>query len=400
VDDTALSIGQRVRRARRYRGMALAEAAGLAGISTSYLSMIETGRRRLDSRTLITTLADVLAVSVVDLTGQPYAPTDRQISAAQAAVPALRLALMQASLDDAEEDVTPRPVPELRSAVQRASDLRQECDYATLGLLLPDLLRELHSAVHDPAVRVEALRGLVMACQVGALMLKNLGHPDLAWIISDRGRAAAEQLDDPLWVAAAEFPLAHSLLAAGATTQVLAQVDKASAALTPDDSAAGQVYGMLQLTAGLALTELHRPEEAVDRIADADAVAARTGDGMAFRFCFGPTNVKLWQVSLAVEAGEGGRAAEIARTVDVDAIPVRSRQAAFYADLGRGLAQVKGRSREAVAMLHKAEDIAPQRIRTHPLVRETVRDMLEQSRRQAGGQELRGLARRMAVLPE
>jgi hypothetical protein len=61
---------------------------------------------------------------------------------------------------------------------------------------------------------------------------------------------------------------------------------------------------------------------------------------------------------------------------------------------------VKGRSREALALLHRAEKLAPQRIRTHPLVRETVRDMLEQTRRQAGGQELHGLARRMNVLPE
>jgi hypothetical protein len=51
-------------------------------------------------------------------------------------------------------------------------------------------------------------------------------------------------------------------------------------------------------------------------------------------------------------------------------------------------------------MLHRAERIAPQFVRLHPLVRETVRAMLEQTRRQADAQELRGLARRMSVLPE
>jgi hypothetical protein len=308
---------------------------------------------------------------------------------------------METGPDDAP-DVAPRPFPELAADAERASELRQACDYAAVGRLLPRLLRELHAAVQDAATRTDALRAIVMACQAGALMLKNLGHPDLAWIIAERGREAADRLDHPVWRAAAQFPLAHALLVAGATTQALAQVDRAAASLGPsmDDPDAAQVYGMLHLTAALALTELRRPDDAADRLAEAEAIAGRTGDGTAFRFCFGPTNVKLWQVSLAVEEGEGAKAAEIASTVDVDAIPVRSREAAFFADVGRGLAQVKGRSREAVALLHRAEKLAPQRIRTHPLVRETVRDMLEQTRRQAGGQELHGLARRMNVLPE
>jgi tetratricopeptide (TPR) repeat protein len=282
----------------------------------------------------------------------------------------------------------------------RASDLRQACDYPAVGQMLPGLLRELHAAAHEPATGRDALRVLVMACQVGAMTLKNLGHPDLAWIMADRGVQAAEGLEDPLWVAAAQFPRAHALLAAGAITRALSQVERAAATLTPDDSDAGQVYGMLQLTEAMALSQLHRDDDAEARVAEAGEVAARTGEGMAFRMCFGPTNVRAWQVSLAVERGEGGRAAEIAKTVDVDAIRVRSRRAAFYADVGRGLAQVKGRSREAVMMLHRAEQLAPQFVRVHPLVRETVRDMLDQSRRQAGARELRGLARRMAVLPE
>jgi transcriptional regulator with XRE-family HTH domain len=379
--------------------MTLAEAAGLAGISTSYLSMIENGQRRLDSRSLLNTLADVLAVSVVDLTGQPYAPTDPDQSAAQATVPAIRLALMQTTLDD-PGSVVPRPLRELMADTERASDLRQACDYGPLGRALPGLLRELHAAVHDPVDGRGALRAAVMACQAGALMLRNLGHPDLSWIMADRGVQAAERLEDPVWIAAAQFPRAHALLTAGATAEALAEVERASAALTPDAGDAGQVYGMLQLTTAMAMSQLRRPDEATARVAEAEEAATRTGDGNAFRMCFGPTNVRLWQVAMAVERREGGLAAEIARTVDVDAIPVRSRKAAFYADVGRGLAQVKGRSGEAVAMLHSAEQIAPQFVRIHPLVRETVRDMLDQSRRQAGGQELHGLARRMNVLPE
>lgn len=45
-DSTPLKIGQRVRTIRRRRGLSLDAAAGLAGITKPYLSMLENGRRR------------------------------------------------------------------------------------------------------------------------------------------------------------------------------------------------------------------------------------------------------------------------------------------------------------------------------------------------------------------
>ena len=53
-------LGERVRTMRNYRHKTLAEVAGLAGISTSYLSLLERGLRALDSRSLLYRLADVL----------------------------------------------------------------------------------------------------------------------------------------------------------------------------------------------------------------------------------------------------------------------------------------------------------------------------------------------------
>ncbi len=44
--EDALTIGARARLIRRRRGLGLATAAGLAGISKGYLSMLERGRRR------------------------------------------------------------------------------------------------------------------------------------------------------------------------------------------------------------------------------------------------------------------------------------------------------------------------------------------------------------------
>lgn len=70
----------------------------------------------------------------------------------------------------------------------------------------------------------------------------------------------------------------------------------------------------------------------------------------------------------------------------------------MYADLGRGLAQERGRDREAVEALCEAERIAPDLVRSTPLVRETVGDLLRRARRRAGGRNLTGLAFRIGIM--
>lgn len=85
IDST---IGRRVRLIRLSRGKSLAVVAGLAGISPSFLSRLESGERSLDRRSLIVALANALQVAPSELTSLPVpAPGD---GAADAAVAALR----------------------------------------------------------------------------------------------------------------------------------------------------------------------------------------------------------------------------------------------------------------------------------------------------------------------
>jgi transcriptional regulator with XRE-family HTH domain len=46
-------IGSRVRTIRKRRGLSLSQAAGLAGISKQYLSMLECGHREFERRGLL-----------------------------------------------------------------------------------------------------------------------------------------------------------------------------------------------------------------------------------------------------------------------------------------------------------------------------------------------------------
>ncbi|MGH3783008.1 MAG: helix-turn-helix domain-containing protein [Pseudonocardiaceae bacterium] len=72
--DDARTIGTRARMIRRRCGLSLDAAAGLAGITKTYLSMLELGQRGFNRRGLIEDLANALGCSVADLTGQPYLP--------------------------------------------------------------------------------------------------------------------------------------------------------------------------------------------------------------------------------------------------------------------------------------------------------------------------------------
>ncbi|MGH3802875.1 MAG: helix-turn-helix domain-containing protein, partial [Pseudonocardiaceae bacterium] len=121
------------------------------------------------------------------------------------------------------------------------------------------------------------------------------------------------------------------------------------------------------------------------------------GDGTFAGLNFGPRNVGVWRVTLALELGEPGRVVELARDVEVAAIPSAGRQATFYGDVGRGLATIRGREAQAVEALRRAEILAPQRIRAIPFVRETVSDLMRRARRDSVGRELRGLAYRMGL---
>ena len=165
------------------------------------------------------------------------------------------------------------------------------------------------------------------------------------------------------------------------------------------DSRAQQMYGALHLSAAFASAAMCRVDGAADHLNEAGAIADRISEGgRGFgNLCFGPDNVGIWRLSIAVEFGEPGRACEVARGVHPSRVPSAGRQSTYWADLGRGMAQQRATRDQAVGALLRAEKLAPQRIRANPFVRETVGDLMRRAQRAAAGRELRGLAYRMGL---
>ena len=393
MDDECM-VGRRLREIRSWRGLSLTVTAELAGLSAGYLSRIERGLRPVQRRATLEALASALRVSPSEITGQPYRPSSASEAVAHSAAPGLRAVLRDIELGEPLIGAAPRPLAELRAEVTAVTSACAACDYGALGHAVPGLLGELHTLAEGSG---EARRLLAETLHAAFYLAKDLGHGDLAWTVAGRLHATAAALGDPTWGALADFVRAHATVGLHARERGLALAERSADALEPDAGAAGQVYGMLHLSAALQSAVTGAADRAHSHLAEATDTAAHTGEGTFGGLHFGPRNVGVWRVALALELGEAGRVPELAREVDVAAIPSAGRQATFYGDVGRGLATLRCRESAAVEALRRAEVLAPQRTRTNPYVRETVTDLLRRARRDAGGRELRGIAYRIGL---
>jgi len=289
------------------------------------------------------------------------------------------------------------------TAVQAAYYAR--CDYVTVGERLPAVLDELHAWSCTGASegdRETALGLLVEACMTAGFTAKDLGYPDLAHVAALRAGHAADLLGDPVAAGKAAFARFHTMpRAISSWDRALVIAERAASVLEPraSDTDSISVAGMLTLSAALAAAVLQRGQVMEHWLSQAAALAVRVPDEMTGNWqSFCATNVAVWRTSLAVERGEaGGKIAELARAVDERKLTTRTRRADFLVDVGRGVARDPKAGAEAVGWLHRAEEVAPQRVRNYAPARETVAHLITRARATAGGRELRGMAARMGV---
>jgi len=401
-----VTIGARLRTLRRWRGKTQVELAGLAGLSPSFMSMVETGQRPLDRRSHIAALASALKVSETDLVGGPHLTPDPLQSDPHMSIPPLRVALETNSLTDPACDRA-RPLPDLVFELHEfVEPLFAACDYIRLGQHLPAIIDELHVHTAQPKGEAEhrmALETLVEACIYAAFRAKDLGYPDLAHVAATRAAQAATILDDPVITGKAGYIRLQTMPRAGSWGRTMRLAEQAASTLQPhvhDEPAGIQVLGQLTLTAALAATVVQDGAASAHWLDEADQLAGRIPDEPAQNWhSFSKTNVSVWRVATAVERGETGRGIlALAEHVDEGKLAARaSRLAAFRCDVGRGLAREPGSRDDAVRWLRQAEDTAPQRVRNSAPARETVAYLLGRATAAAVGSELRGLAARMSV---
>jgi hypothetical protein len=89
---------------------------------------------------------------------------------------------------------------------------------------------------------------------------------------------------------------------------------------------------------------------------------------------FGPTNVALHRVNVALALGDAGTAIDIVRHVDVSRIELAEHRATLFLDTAEAFLQW-GKQDEAYSALRTAEHIAPEEIRTRRAVHVLVGEL-------------------------
>lgn len=390
-------MGARIRAWRLKRGLSQRTLGGLAGVSQGYISQVEAGLKEIDKRSTMVRVAEALQVSVGELTNLP-GPATPEFAAAEASVPAIRAALNVARLG--ESAAPRRSLAELRAAVLDLAPVWKAARYDKLSVTLPDLLLDLHAmaSAADEQTQRAALRLIVETMHCATSTVRHMGCGDLAMIAADVGHAAASRLGEPLWCGVADYVRLLSLPSESkAVTQRLAVEAADRLAATKPSGEALQVAGMLHLSAAFSAAICGRGDESAVHLGEARNIAERTGEGTFATMQFGPTNVAFWATSIAVAMGEGAQVATMAQRVDPDRIDSDTRKAAYFIDMGRGLAQTRRHDPQALAFFVRAERVAPQRTRRSPAARETIGTMLRRARANAGGDTLRGLAARAGI---
>jgi transcriptional regulator with XRE-family HTH domain len=395
VDDDARTIGRRLREIRHWRGKSQRVVAELAGISGPYLSLLEHGKRALDRRSLVVALANALEVAPTDLTEIVVPAGSAQGTDVE--VDAVRLALLAASTGTPSGAVL--DVDVLRERTAAVLDAQQACRHDEVGAALPDLIRDMHTTVAagwDGPAMAELVT--LLAVQGTQAWLRDVGASlDLGWQAVILAQQAAQRVDDPQVLGLAAFGTVHGLLAAGAFDLAGGQLDTALRDLSTTSVEGQQLAGMLSFTESL-LAAARRDRAGVEApLQQASELAERTGEANTWWFGFGPTNVGVWRMAVALESGEHATAAAVAEQLDPRLIPSSQRRAAYWADYGRALARLRGRRDDAVAALRRAELISPARVHRHPFVRENLAELLGRARRDAVGRELRGMAYRGGI---
>lgn len=178
--------------------------------------------------------------------------------------------------------------------------------------------------------------------------------------------------------------MAHVFLSLGLLGQTQKIASDAVTALKPrieDDDAeveALSLYGAFHLVLAITAARENQRNEAHAHIDTARMMAERVGDGRNdFGTEFGPINVALHAVSVAVELGDAGHALDLSRQVDASHLSPE-REARYLIDLAAAYA-MRRQIGDALKCLQESEALTPEQTRTHRVARDVARDLVQLS---------------------
>jgi transcriptional regulator with XRE-family HTH domain len=375
------------------------QCAQLKGCTVSAWRKWESGERQVASFSDWIEIARILRVrDLYKLTGLPVGEMP-ETPGEHDTVPAIRAAMMSFN-----PRLTCEPdVKQLSVAVKTAWDIWQERrPFRQVGMMLPGLITEARATIPlvDGPGRDQLLRTLSMLYFLTRAFTKRVGAHDVSMLAADRAMASAIKADDLDLRAAAAWNQGM-ILAGQGHTEVVAELATDAAAMLEPTLADGpvermSVYGALHLLRATQFARLGDEHGVARALEIATGVATKVGERNDFRTVFGPTNVGIYRVWLAVELSKPREAIRAAQSCDVSALPSVERRFSYFVELARAYSS-RGEDVAAVHMLLRAERESLDELRFNRRVQAIV---CEQLRRENSltRSELRPLADRMGVL--
>ncbi|MFI5808577.1 helix-turn-helix domain-containing protein [Streptomyces sp. NPDC051561] len=386
-----LTLGDRLRIARKTRNLSAAQLAQKAAISPSYVQKLESGARKAPP-SLVLALAKALHFGPEVLTGQPYYGEPEAEDGVHAVIPELRRILLCYDTPD-DLDIAPRPLPVLASEVDQVATLRRDGRYAPMGPLLPAVITELsHIALSGRnGEREQAFGHLARAYRAVNSLAHKMGHHDLSGTALERVRWAADRSGDPLMQFTAGYLVVGAMLRQGAYISarrkllaLRAELERLQPERSYTDDALA-VDGALLLKLAVLESRENNPDGVDEYLREAESVARLAGnrDSLAYEMSFGPTNIRIHEVHTLIDVGDAGQA--LARLAQWSTAPgqewappastVGERSSHHFIDVASAKLAVGDRA-GAFTDLRRARKAAPNHTRFHPSVRETSAALL------------------------
>ncbi|MEO3854500.1 helix-turn-helix domain-containing protein [Acrocarpospora sp. B8E8] len=393
-------IGQYVRFWREKRQRTQVAIAGLIGITEEYLSQIERGLKT-PSLQVLHALAKELGVPISALLGE--APSEYDSSDITVA-PSVTHALMGYGPSASSEPLAPAA---LREGVESAWRMWQtsRTRFTEAASLLPGLIVETEHAVRihrigsDIATRRETLRVAADLYFMLRSYCRRAGRVDLSLMVADRALRAAEDADDPVRIAVAQWNLGHVLLGdgeyEGAEQVALLGIEHLRDELRSKHTAA--MTGALELVAVVADARRKRWWKARDRLRDQAMLRAReVGEGNVGWTVFGPTNVQLHWLNIEMEAGEAAEALRVANQIDTSRLPSLERRFTFLLEVAR-CHDLRREDTAVLVHLLDLEEMAPEDLARSPAAHNMVARLRRRAHR-TYQRQVNGLAERLNIL--
>lgn len=349
--DFSTTPGDRIREARKRRGMTQHELAGAAGLSLSAVKKIEQGtlgQLRLETTRRLAIALGVTTTALADPVPRP--PGEPRDEGAWAAT---RAALLSPARAGAADPVTERGTAGL---LLLAVKLYHDNKYERLARVLPLLLRDVRGA--SPLLRSRTMQ------LAGSVMIQTRDH-DAARAALSQSMADAEATGSDLDAASIVVTRCWLLLVEGRLSEVrgmaAAWADRVEPRLSQATSPEISTWGWLLLRGAAAAIRDNRPDEAADmmRLAEAAAVAAgnERGGYQQYWTNFGPATVAMKRVENAMVDGRPDVALKLAARVPRGLGPTSDNRNRHLLDVAAANAELR-RYDDAVAVLRQLRDEA------------------------------------------